>query len=140
MHALPRWSAGKVVWHLYLLSSEHYNWQPETRMDLITAAQPTIRGEIQLARIRTKSRVARPTARLATLSLIPRTCVCHSRKPYLSGFFPCLGTASDQWWGKNVQGKNLGGLCKSFRSTMHKSSVPRTPYAWLRSLAGLCGL
>ena len=23
---------------------------------------------------------------------------------------------------------------------MHKSSVPRTPYAWLHSLAGLCGL
>ena len=27
---------------------------------------------------------------------------------------------------------------KSFHSTMHKLSVPRTPYAWLHSLAGLC--
>ena len=61
MHALPRWSASKVVWHLYLLSSRYYNWQPETHMNLTTEPQPTIRDEIQLARIHTKSHVARPS-------------------------------------------------------------------------------
>ena len=40
------WSAGKVVWHFYLPSSEHYNWQPATCLDLTTAARSTIRGEI----------------------------------------------------------------------------------------------
>ena len=81
-----------------------------------------------------------PTARPATLSHIPRPSglVFVIQEAYLSGFFPCISTASDQWWGKNVQGKNLGStLCNS---TMHKSSMPRTPYACLYSLAALCGL
>ena len=38
-------------------------------MDLTTAARLTIRGKMQLARIRTKSRVARHTVRLDKLSL-----------------------------------------------------------------------
>ena len=117
VHALPRWSAGKVVWHFYLLSSEHYNWQPGTRIDLTTAAQPTIRGEIQLARIcrvamQGKSRVARPHCE--TRASYPGLCpglldLCFSfTEAYLSGFFLCVSTASDQWWSKNVQGKSLG--------------------------------
>ena len=55
-------------------------------MDLTTAARLTIRGEMQLARIRTKSRVARHTVRLDKLSLGSRHSglvfaihgVCHS--------------------------------------------------------------
>ena len=63
---------------------------------------------MQLARIRTKSTWPDPTARLDTLSLVPRPSglvfVSHGSLP-----FTLLSTASDQWWGKNVQGKNVQG-------------------------------
>ena len=101
----------------------------ETHMDLTTAARPTIRGEIQPQGYALSLAWPDSTARLATLSSYPGLLVlCLSlTEAYLSGFFPCFSTASDQWWGRNVQGKNLRD--KSFHSAMHKSSVPRTPYA-----------
>ena len=59
-----------------------------------------------------------PTARLDTLSLVPRPSglvfVSHGSLP-----FTLLSTASNQWWGKNVQGKNVQG--KNLGRTVHKS-------------------
>ena len=130
------WSASKVVWQFYFPSSEHYNWQPGTCIDLTTAARSTIRGEIQLARIRLAW--PDPTGRQDTLSHVPTPSgifVGHSQLTFQASF-----PQVTKCWGKNVQGKGVG-------DTPHKSSysttvlcINRVRYAWLHSLAYLCDL
>ena len=141
VHALPRWSAGKVVWHLYLLSPEHYTAAGNThRPDNSSATEVKYSSQGYALSLAWSD----PTARLASLASYPGFLdFCLSfREAYFSDFFPCLSTASDQWWGKNVQATNLGDTSRKIipLNSMYKSSVSRTPYTWLHSLAGLCGL
>ena len=70
-------------------------------MDLTAAARPTIRVEIQLARIHIKSRVAlRDWMRLASYPGLLDLCSSFM-EAYRSGFFSCVSTASDL--GKNIR-------------------------------------
>ena len=109
VRAFPKLSAGKVVWHFHLLSSEHYNWQPGTCLQQQRDPRSKVKYSSQGYALNLAWRD--PTARLDTLSLVPRPSglvfVIHGA--YTSGFF-----ASDQCQGKNIQGKSLGDtLCKS---------------------------